>query len=86
MPPVKEPVTLEEVKAHLRINPGDSSEDQDILQPLIPAAREYCDCHIAIVTTLRAPNTTVVAGHCADAINKVFEQLDQIDPERILKG
>ena len=42
-PPAKEPVTLEEVKAHLRINPGDSSEDQDILQPLIPAAREYCE-------------------------------------------
>ena len=65
--------------------PG-ADEGVDYNPAQFPAAREYCDCHIAIVTTLRAPNTTVVAGHCADAINKVFEQLDQIDPERILKG
>ena len=38
-PPAAEPVTLDAVKAHLRINPGDTSEDAEILEPLISAAR-----------------------------------------------
>lgn len=42
-PPAVEPLNLEEVKLHLRINPGDTSEDIDILAPLISAAREYCE-------------------------------------------
>ena len=37
-----EPVTLEEAKLHLRINPGDESEDALILD-IIAAAREYCE-------------------------------------------
>ena len=41
--PKAEPLNLEEVKLHLRINPGDTSEDIDILTPLISAAREYCE-------------------------------------------
>ena len=41
--PKAEPLNLEEVKLHLRINPGDTSEDIDILAPLISAAREYCE-------------------------------------------
>lgn len=39
----QEPLTLEAVKAHLRILPDDTSEDEDILQPLIVAAREFCE-------------------------------------------
>lgn len=31
------------VKSHLRILPDDTSEDDDILQPLIVAAREFCE-------------------------------------------
>lgn len=38
-----EVVTLDEAKAHLRINPDDDSEDQLIILPLISAAREYCE-------------------------------------------
>lgn len=38
-----EPLSLEEVKQHLRLNPGDISEDRDIIAPLISAAREYCE-------------------------------------------
>lgn len=41
--PTAEPLSLEEVKQHLRINPGDTSEDKDIIVPLISAAREYCE-------------------------------------------
>ena len=42
-PPAVEPLSLEEVKLHLRNNPGDTSEDKDIIAPLISAAREYCE-------------------------------------------
>ena len=42
-PPAAEPLNLEEVKLHLKINPGDTSEDKDIIAPLISAAREYCE-------------------------------------------
>lgn len=37
-----EPVTLEEAKLHLRINPGDNSED-GLVGDIITAAREYCE-------------------------------------------
>ena len=42
-PPAAEPLNLEEVKLHLKTNPGDTSEDKDIIAPLISAAREYCE-------------------------------------------
>ena len=41
--PQAEPITLEEAKLHVRINPDDTSEDKDILIPLISAAREFCE-------------------------------------------
>lgn len=44
-PPAAEPLNLEEVKLHLRINPGDTGEDAGILAPLISAAREYCESY-----------------------------------------
>jgi uncharacterized phiE125 gp8 family phage protein len=40
--PASEPVTLEEVKSQLRIELDDTSYD-DILEPLITAAREWCE-------------------------------------------
>jgi uncharacterized phiE125 gp8 family phage protein len=41
-PPPVEPVTLEEVKAQLRIDEDDTSLD-DALTPIITAAREWCE-------------------------------------------
>lgn len=41
--PTVQPVTLADVKAHLRTVAGDTSEDAAILTPLISAAREYCE-------------------------------------------
>ena len=41
--PTVEPVTLADVKVHLRTVTGDTSEDAAILTPLITAAREYCE-------------------------------------------
>lgn len=42
MADVTEPVSLAEAKLHLRINPGDSSED-GLIKDLITASREYCE-------------------------------------------
>lgn len=42
MADVTEPVTLAEAKLHLRINPGDDSED-GLIKDLITAAREFCE-------------------------------------------
>ena len=41
--PTVQPVTLADVKVHLRTVVGDTSEDAAILTPLIAAAREYCE-------------------------------------------
>ena len=38
-----EPLTLTEVKDHIRIIAGDCTEDITVLQPLITAAREFCE-------------------------------------------
>lgn len=41
--PTVEPVTLADVKIHLRTVTGDTSEDAAVITPLITAAREYCE-------------------------------------------
>lgn len=41
--PSTEPVTLADVKLHLRTITGDTTEDAAIITPLITAAREYCE-------------------------------------------
>ena len=49
-----------------------------------PAALKYCYSHIALVTTLRAPNGTDVARRCAEGINKVMANIESIDVDKIL--
>jgi len=41
-PPASEPVTLDDIKPQLRIELDDTDYD-DILSPLIPAARQWCE-------------------------------------------
>ena len=41
--PEREPVAMEDAKAHLRLLPGDDTEDEALLAPIISAAREYCE-------------------------------------------
>lgn len=41
--PSTEPVTLEDAKLHLRLNPDDDIEDEPIIRPIISAAREFCE-------------------------------------------
>lgn len=41
--PISEPLTLNAVKSWLKTFPNDTSEDTDVIQPIISAAREYCE-------------------------------------------
>ncbi|MPN48905.1 hypothetical protein SDC9_196517 [bioreactor metagenome] len=50
-----------------------------------PNALEYSCKHISIVKTLRAPNGLDIAANAATGIRKVFENLNQIDIEKIQK-
>ncbi len=50
-----------------------------------PNADKYCYSHIALVMVLRAPNDTVMASRVAQAIKKVFSNIDKIDPDKIMK-
>lgn len=50
-----------------------------------PVARRHCDSYIALVQALRAPNGPETMKKVAEGIRKVFETIDQIDPDRILK-
>jgi len=45
----------------------------------------YSKCHISIVKTLRAPNGLDIAKKVAEAVRKVFDNISNIDPEKILK-
>lgn len=64
--PEREPVTLEEVKAYLRID--DDSEDL-LLQALIKTAREYCENYQRVAYYSRTMRLTLPPGEWGD----VFE-------------
>ncbi len=49
-----------------------------------PVAQKHTDTHFGMTTPLRAPNTPDVARHVAQGFHKVFENIDQIDPDQIL--
>jgi dTDP-4-amino-4,6-dideoxygalactose transaminase len=49
-----------------------------------PVAQRHCDIHFGMTMPLRAPNGTDVAEKVADAFEKVFGNIDQVDPDRIL--
>jgi len=48
-----------------------------------PAALRHCESYIALVMALRAPNGLDVAEKIAEAIRKVFENIQLIDPEKV---
>ena len=64
--------------------PG-ADEGVDYSLEKFPNALEYSRKHISIVQTLRAPNGLDIAEQACAGIRKVFENLDQIDVERIEK-
>ncbi len=50
-----------------------------------PNALRHCETHTCIINPLRIPNGVKAAKAVARGVRKVFENLDQIDPDRILK-
>ena len=50
-----------------------------------PVARRHCDSYFALVMALRAPNGPDVAAGVAAGIRKVFENIDQVNPDEVLK-
>jgi hypothetical protein len=49
-----------------------------------PVAQRHADTHFGMTTPLRAPNSPDVAKRVGQAISKVFENIDRIDPDQIL--
>lgn len=49
-----------------------------------PVAQRHADAHIGMTMPLRAPNGPQVAEKVADAFEKVFANIDQIEPDKVL--
>ncbi len=49
-----------------------------------PVAQRHAETHFGMTMPLRAPNRTDVAELVAEGFQKVFANIDQIDPDRIL--
>ncbi len=64
--------------------PG-ADEGVDYTPSRFPVALRHCDSYIALVMALRAPNGPEIAEKVAAGIRKVFDAIDTIDPDRILK-
>ena len=64
--------------------PG-ADEGVDYTPELYPTALRYSRCHMSIVQTLRAPNGLDIAAKVAEAVRKVFDNINEIDPDKILK-
>jgi dTDP-4-amino-4,6-dideoxygalactose transaminase len=65
--------------------PG-ADENVDYCPTNFPNALKYSRCHMSIVKTLRAPNGLDIAQKVVDAVKKVFENIDEINPDKILKN
>ncbi|MCD4825240.1 MAG: DegT/DnrJ/EryC1/StrS family aminotransferase [Phycisphaerae bacterium] len=48
-----------------------------------PVAQRHCESYIALVVALRAPNGLDVAEKTAEAVRKVFENINDIDPDEV---
>ena len=64
--------------------PG-ADEGVDYVPENFPNALRYSKCHMSIVQTLRAPNGLDIAAKAVEGIKKVFDNINEIDPDKILK-
>lgn len=63
--------------------PGaDEGVDYDISN--YPVAEKHCATHFGMTVPLRAPNGPEIAAKVGEAFRKVFENINEIDPEKIL--
>ena len=65
--------------------PG-ADEGVDYTPENYPNALRYSKCHMSIVQTLRAPNGLDIAAKVVESVKKVFDNIDKIDPDEILKN
>ena len=63
--------------------PG-ADEGVDYIPENYPNALRYSRCHMSIVQTLRAPNGLDIAAKAVEAIKKVFDNINEIDADKIL--
>lgn len=49
-----------------------------------PVAQKHTDTHFGMTVPLRAPNGTDVAEKVAESFTKVFENIGEVDPEKVL--
>ena len=49
-----------------------------------PMSQKHSDTHFGMTVPLRAPNPTDVAEKVAEAFAKVFDNIDKIDPDKVL--
>jgi len=61
-----------------------AGEGVDYNPERFPVAQKHSDTHFGMTVPLRAPNRTDVAKKVGEAFQKVFANIDQIEPERIL--
>ena len=64
--------------------PG-ADEGVDYNPERFPVAQRHCESYIALVMALRAPNGPEIAERIAAGIRKVFDNIGEIEPDRILK-
>ncbi len=60
------------------------SMDVDYNPDQFPVAQKHSDTHFGLTNPLRAPNRADVAEKVADAYEKVFKNVNRIDPAKIL--
>ena len=61
------------------------AQDVDYSPEQFPAAKRHADTHFGMTTPLRAPNGPDLAKRVGEAIRKVFDNIEKIDPDEILK-
>ena len=64
----------------------ESGEGVDYDASRFPAAQKHGDTHFGMTAPLRAPNGPEVATKIAEAMRKVFESIDRLDPDEVLGG
>lgn len=80
-PPSSEPLTLTAVKLHLRLMPDDASEDDEILEPLMSAAREFCE---NVTGLALAPQT--ITAYADEAQQIAVPRLPLLNVESVKAG
>lgn len=78
VPPAIEPVSLLEIKAQLKIDPDDESYD-DQVEPLIIAAREWCEDHQERAYITQTWELALDAWPCGNIIKLPRAKLQEVE-------